>query len=203
MKKNNHLILISIFSLLTLILIGGYIYLFSKISDFQNQTDVLEANTEANTNFISDDAKKKNVLKTEGIETDLSKLETYFIKQGEEYKLIETIEFICKSTSLKCNINPVGIEEQKGLPTGFHTLHLTISTKGSFSNTYNFLIFIKNLPYRSVVSNIGFQSTLEPASVTPILLDATSSSSSSNIPVKTKSSHVWNGDFDIRVTTME
>lgn len=191
MKKTSLIILIVVL----IILSGAYGFALWKTKDVQAKAANLEAEVEQNNLLLNQSSKKSSILEQETIQ-NLQKLNTYFIKQGEEFALIQEIENDCRDSNTICKINPIDdVVREEGLPSGFQILHITVDASGSFNDINQLTSILENLPYRSNILTLQLQST--GGNTSQVIFDAGSSTS---LP-KSKNLGGWSAHYDLNITT--
>jgi hypothetical protein len=175
MNKTSHLLTLIILSVLIIGFLSIIIYFYLNINKWRTEAAVYEAEIAVTTAVVQSSINAKGQKTTD----DPIILRNYFISPGQEFKLIETIENMCASTNLSCKINPVGIEAEQ--------IHLTVDSQGRFSNTFQFISALENLPYKSKISKIELNS----GEIEQITENGTTTTTTK---VKT-----WNGHYDIFV----
>lgn len=153
MKNNNNKILIAIFlSLLFMVVsVASYFYLHGKIKKININT------SEASQNLSFELERQVKFSSVEKIISSTEKerelLMSYSIKEEEIVGFIEEIENFAKATNLEIDIPSVSVEDIGGKI--LEGLVLNIETKGSWSDTFYFLLKLENLSehveFRSVI----------------------------------------------------
>lgn len=154
MKKIPHMLSLSLLSILFLALLGVYVFGIMKVGDFEDKTDALQSDIQTNNLFIQNSGQQSAAKRMAEEADDLSKLNSFFIKQGQEFTIIETIEKVCSDVGVDCNIQPVGIESESDLPAPFQELHIIVKSEGSYANMYQLVSVLENLPYRTTFSRV-------------------------------------------------
>jgi len=95
---------------------------------------------------------KKTVSNFEEIKSQKNKLDTIFIKEGEELKFISTLEGIASLNSVDQTIElrVKDVEEKRGTKT----FPLKITAKGSFAQVMNYLTDLEGLDYYLNISSV-------------------------------------------------
>lgn len=181
MKKIPHSPTLSILVASFLILIGVYMYGVIKIEALRSKTDELNASIQTNSGIVKRATEKSRDAKVSEESQDLAKLEDFFIRSGQEFRLIQDIESICKDSLTKCSIQPVGLNPIEGLPDQFSKLHILVSAEGTFNHLYKITSILQTLPYVTDIEKVNIQADGENVGLT--------------------SGKQWREDFDITVIT--
>jgi Tfp pilus assembly protein PilO len=185
-KIRNRIIILGV---VVLALIGGYYFLYSS----QNSMWQTTATTESSNASLK--LQKQNAVALEsqydGQAANRAKIQTYFVQKDGEADFIKNIESLADASSLDHTISSVGFENGN-LPANLQYLNLTITTQGSWQNTYQFLSLVENMPYKIVMKNVDLSATGDSGSLSTSTAQSLGSGES-----------VWAGSFDIDAAALQ
>lgn len=169
MKKNYHILLLGILFLVLLCSIGGYVYMYTRVSkktaSIENISIEIENEKKSQKNILGlkrsiELADKKNIL-----------LDSYFVTEETVVDFIKSIEALAKELGVEVQISSL----QQGDQIGKQGLFVTLTVTGDFSPVNNFLILLENMPHQLIVSRVQLVSekntltpTLDPKTKKPI-----------------------------------
>ncbi len=183
--KQNKIIALVILNLIVLVL---YVGVFFSIKGTQESTSLLLNEVETN------DKKNDKLQSIRAIlrdsDSDIKKLESYFIASDGIVTFIETIEAEAKVSGVKTTIDFVNVDgaQSKNATSSKETLRLRLSTEGSWAESMYFLSLLEQIP---------FQVNMERVS---LVYSPESESSLSFTPpkgVKLPSKRSWKGNIEL------
>mgnify|MGYP006289524475 CR=1 FL=1 len=152
--KNRQLIYFLLIILGLLILLFVFIFpIFGKINKIKNE--IMLEKKSLNSRLELDENSKQIIKNLEQAETDLSKLESIYIKEGNELELINFIEGIAQDNNLEIKISPdfniprLGLEPIK--------IKVDISARGDFINIFNFIQALDTAPFYLISDRLSLQ----------------------------------------------
>ncbi len=83
---------------------------------------------------------------------------TFFLTSDRVVDFLEELEHLATSTNLESQTNSVTDASWEGLESSkWEALSVSLSTKGSWQNSYRFLGLLERLPYRSSITRVTLQ----------------------------------------------
>ncbi len=159
MKKNRHIFLLGILFLLLLIVIAGYVYMYTRIS--KKTTSIESIATE----IENEKKSQQNIL---GLKRSITLTEeknkllnSYFVTEETVVDFIKSIESLAKDSGVSVQISSL----QPGEQTGKQGLYVSLIVNGGFNEVNRFLVFLENMPYQIVTNRVQLSSeknTLSP-----------------------------------------
>lgn len=164
MFRSRHIIPLALLTVLVLGALGGYFYFHSVIKDTIQST--ADAMTEISNEQLSQSnifALKKTIKETEA---DRDTLQSYFVKEDEVVKFIESIEDLGKKTNTIVQITQAQASQD---PKKASTLFISLSSSGTFVDVTHFLVLLENLPHDMSVNKVllSVETTPEQTVVDP------------------------------------
>ncbi|MEK7179851.1 MAG: hypothetical protein AAB706_00060 [Patescibacteria group bacterium] len=152
LKQNNIIALI----ILNIIVFGGYAFAFFSMKAIQENMSLLQ-------NEVETSVKKNDTLHSiEAIlrdsNSDIEKLQSYFIAPGGIVAFIETIEAQAEVSGVETVIDYVNVEGdgQSKVVGGKEIVRLRLSTKGSWENSTHFLSLLEKVPFQINLERVSF-----------------------------------------------
>ena len=138
-------VLLIVVILITLGVIGAYIFLFEKIRAINLAAALLQSDIELKTDKDDQLQSIKKILADTS--ADRAQLDSYFVGKDTVVDVIKKIETLAKETGLSIEIqavDKVSIEENDYK----ELLKFKIKTIGSWSRNMEFVALLQNLPYK-------------------------------------------------------
>ena len=156
MKKNYYIIFLGTSFLLLLSAIGGYVYLYSRITKKTESVEsvAIEIENEKRSQQNISGLKRSIVL----TEQKNKILESHFVTEGKVVNFIESIEMLGKESGVVVDIQSL----QPGEQTGKEGLYVTLSLSGEFNSVNKFILLLENMPYQIVLGNVILSTDKKP-----------------------------------------
>lgn len=156
MKKNYYIIFLGTSFLLLLSAIGGYVYLYSRITKKTESVEsvAIEIENEKRSQQNISGLKRSIVL----TEQKNKILESHFVTEGKVVNFIESIEMLGKESGVVVDIQSL----QPGEQTGKEGLYVTLSLNGEFNSVNKFILLLENMPYQIVLGNVILSTDKKP-----------------------------------------
>lgn len=149
-KKNKRLL--ALFSLINIMFLGVYGYLFYVVASKNTETVVLYTTSHQQ---ASDKEKIQELDRTiKDTEKERNNLSAYFVTKTSAVTFIEQIEKIGKNAGVDLSVNSVS-----GDAKGGGTTQLAFSAAGTFSDIYRLIALVESMPYKVTLKKADMQVT--------------------------------------------
>jgi Tfp pilus assembly protein PilO len=180
---------------LNVLVFGAYGFLFWNIQNKETQAGTIMSevaqSTARNNSLI---AIKSSLNENQDF---ISQMDSLFVPSDGAVAFINMLEALGQQSGVKVSINSVGVTQDPKVAKDFkQTLHLSLMTDGSWSNTFAFLSIVENLPYRIQFEQVNL--TLSGGADSILYKGA-----NVNSPRTRGADESWSGAFDVTVLQLQ
>lgn len=172
-KTNTYVILAS---LLTLLSIGGFVYMVNYIDGLTQKSALLFGEIEIK------EAKLRNIQNinksAEKTTEDRETIMNHFVKADSSIDFVSMLELTAANFALKHSINSIENTEMENLATqDKQLLRISMTLTGGWRNVLKFLTYVESLPYALYIEKVELSSEGGVADVTSTVASTQSASS--------------------------
>ncbi len=184
MKKNNNIFTLSLSIIIALIALAVLIFFFRTIENKNRHTSAVMTT-------LADKVKQKENMKTlvekvNKISEVSDTISSYFVNSKEIDSFLNYLENLGARVGVELEVKHFDVSS-----TSKDLLNVTLSTKGSFSNTMKTLMLIETAPYKINITHVNLDQVSETLTVDP------------KDPQKQTKSYFWQSEitFDVLVSS--
>ncbi len=139
--------------ILVLIVLGGYYFLFSTIKHTNEKASLFSQEIDL---YAQREATLKNTQKmAEELNTQMEKLGSYFLHTNDTVPFIELVEGAGVKTGVNVTIGSISPVVTADSTVKGEMIALRLEARGSWSNIYNFILYMENLPYKVSLEKVN------------------------------------------------
>lgn len=175
--------IIIILSILSVIVVLSYLYLFTNIKRMDKTVSDRMAKIEYEFEKERQLQSIRNLMND--TKSEFGQIANFFIQPAGSVEFIELVESLAKIAGIKTEIESVGIDIAKNkTSSSTESFRVSLKTEGSWANSMHLLGLLESVPYKLAFDSINLQK----------MEDGNGSSVN-----KEKNSAYWTGNFIFRV----
>lgn len=146
--------IIVMLAFIEILLLGGQYFLYSEIGGKNKNISKIKNNLEIQEKLQDYLVSTQKML--DSLSLDIENIGVSIIPKGGDVQFIEYLESMAKSNAIELKMENLSFEPNNFLDkSDFVSLKVKASTAGSWKGTYNFLLLLESLPYRTKISRFS------------------------------------------------